>query len=115
MIGHRTILALMVAACIVLETAEQSFFRVAGRAMGNQRRYAASVAPAIVAHVTRLLVWYVVLRELELAVAVPLMGATYLTVAVAGRIFFHEGVDGRRWVGTGLIVAGFVMVASHAQ
>jgi drug/metabolite transporter (DMT)-like permease len=112
---HRVLLSLMVGSCIVLETAEQSFYRLAGRAGGNRGRYVGSVVPAVVTHVVRLLIWYLVLRQVELAVAVPLMGATYITIALVGRVFFHERVDRRRWLGTALIAAGFVLVACHVE
>jgi drug/metabolite transporter (DMT)-like permease len=109
------ILSLLVAGCLLLETLEQSLYRLAGRTDNDRRRYLGTVVPAILTHLVRLTLWYLVLRWVRLGVAVPLMGATYLTIALVGKIFFHERVDRRRWLGTGLIMAGFVLVASHVE
>ena len=101
---------LLVAGCIFLETTEQICYRLAGK---NRARYVTFVAPGIAAHITRLALWYLLLKTQLLGVALPLMGANYIMVALAGRILFHERVDARRWIGTALIVAGCALVGNY--
>jgi undecaprenyl phosphate-alpha-L-ara4N flippase subunit ArnE len=106
---------LLIAGCILLETTEQVFYRLAGRVERDRSRYWGYVAPAIAAHVTRLGLWYLLLSTMPLGVAIPLLGLNYLAIALAGRFIFDEPVDRRRWLGTALVIAGFALVAGAVQ
>jgi undecaprenyl phosphate-alpha-L-ara4N flippase subunit ArnE len=106
---------LLIAGCVTLETTEQILYRLAGRTEGERRKYWSFVSPAIVAHVTRLALWFLLLSTLPLGIAIPLLGINYLAIAVAGRLVFGERVNRRRWLGTALVVAGFALVATSLQ
>jgi multidrug transporter EmrE-like cation transporter len=102
---------LLIAACVILETFEQIFYRLAGRVENNRAQYWKHVAPAVAVHFTRLAFWYVLLGTVKLGVAIPLLGVNYIAIALTGRLVFGERVDARRWLGTALVVAGFTLVA----
>ncbi len=104
---------LLVIGCIAGETAEQVLYRLGGRRKGAQ--YAVCVVPAIAIHVCRMALWYLLLRFLPLGVALPLMGSSYIAVALVGRLMFNEPVDRKRWLGTCLVVAGVVLVAASER
>jgi len=106
-------IVLLVAGCVSLETCEQILYRFAGRIGGRGRKYWTRIAPAIAAHIARLCLWYLLLSALPLGEAVPLLGINFLMVALAGRLIFRERIDARRWLGTALVIAGFVMVAAR--
>lgn len=99
---------LMIAACILIETAEQCLYRKASRATSKPRW----ILPAIALHALGLTLWLLLLRTSALGVVLPLMGANFVAVAIAGRLVFGEPVSPRRWAGIGLIVGGFALVAS---
>jgi multidrug transporter EmrE-like cation transporter len=99
---------LLVACCIVIETTEQSLYRLAGR---NRGRFLFHVGPAVTLHIGGLMLWFLLLKHMPLGQALPLMGANFVTIALVGRIAFGETIDLRRWTGIGLILAGFVLVA----
>jgi undecaprenyl phosphate-alpha-L-ara4N flippase subunit ArnE len=104
----------LVGGCVLLETTEQSLYRMAGHSGRDRPRFFGFVAPAVVAHVARLALWYLVLKTVgKLGLAIPLLGLDYLVIALTGKLLFHERVDGRRWFGTALVVVGFLMVAGH--
>jgi drug/metabolite transporter (DMT)-like permease len=105
---------LLVVGCMVLETTEQVLYRLAGRA-GMGRKYFTLVGPAILAHLTRLALWYLLLAMLPLGIAIPLLGANYVAIALTGKWVFGERVDARRWLGTALVAAGFLLVAGTLQ
>jgi len=105
----RTIL--LVLSCVLLETTEQILYRLGGRTTGR-RKFWKFVSPAVAAHVTRLCLWYLLLKTLPLGLAVPLMGANYFAIALAGKFVFGEKVDRRRWLGTALVLGGIILVGS---
>ena len=106
---------LLITGCILLETTEQVLYRFAGRAEKNRRAYWSFISPAIATHIARLCLWYLLLATLPLGVAIPLLGANYLAIALAGRFIFGETIDKRRWLGTALVIAGFALVAGSLQ
>ena len=95
------------ALCILLETAEQLSFSMAGR---QPRRRLAWTVAGIVLHLVVLAVWLWLLLLLPLGVAMPLMGAGYITIPLASRWLFHERVDLKRWAGIAAIVAGLACI-----
>lgn len=104
----------LIGGCIVLETTEQVLYRLAGRSDGRWH-YWELISPAVIVHFTRLALWYLLLKTLPLGVAVPLLGANYIMIALAGWLIFGEKVNARRWLGTALVVAGFVLVAGRLE
>ena len=57
--------------------------------------------------------WLVVLSWADVSWALPMNSVEYVFVALAAMIFLGEKVDGVRWIGIGLIVAGiFFMLKS---
>jgi len=107
---HGSIGYLLIGAVIAAETAEQLLFRTAGRRPGRSVLY---IAVAITIHIARLFAWYAALKVMLLGVAVPLLAASYFTVALAARLLFHEPVGRRRWVATAIIIAGLALVGVH--
>ena len=109
----------LVAGCVLLETAEQTLYRLAGQAKRGQPwhspGYWARVGPAVLIHLTRLGLWYLLLKSIALGLAMPLLGINFLMIALVGRFFFGERVDRRRWLGTVLVMAGFILVAGRLQ
>jgi drug/metabolite transporter (DMT)-like permease len=57
------------------------------------------------------LMWSTALYFLDLTVAHPIGSLVFVVVAVLSRIFLHEKVSPRRWMGIGLILTGTVLVA----
>lgn len=97
----------MIAACILIETSEQSLYRLASRAASKAR----FLIPAILLHALGLVFWLLLLRRAPLGLVLPLMGANFVAIALAGRLFFAERLTPRRWLGIALIVVGFALVA----
>jgi len=54
------------------------------------------------------------LTLVPLGVAMPLMGASYVTTAFASRLLFKENVDGRRWLGIVVITAGLALICGKS-
>lgn len=99
----------LVAFCILAETVEQMLYRAVGKRLAPAARL---LTPAIGLHLVGFLAWLELLRLLPLGVALPLTALTHVTIAMAGKIFFGERVDARRWVGIFLVMAGFSLVAT---
>lgn len=51
----------------------------------------------------------------DLSFLVPLSSFGYVLAAVLGKVFLHESVSGRRWLGTVLIFAGSALVGTTAE
>ena len=105
-------LLLILCACIAVVTFEQAFYRLAAR---SSARRITCFAAAVLLHICGLVLWYFLLRVLPLGVAMPLMGAQYATVAMAGKWFFGEPVDARRWIGIAIIMLGFCLIAVNER
>lgn len=103
-----TYVLLLVAACIVLETVEQVFFRLSGL----RRPGWLFVGLGSALNIAGMGVWLVVLRHAPLADALPLLAATNVTVALAGRFMFGEKVDLRKWIGISLVTLGVALVSA---
>ncbi|MBI3964277.1 MAG: EamA family transporter [Chloroflexi bacterium] len=74
-----------------------------------------ATTPAIliagVLYVLGLVLWLAVLSQLDLSLAIPILGTSYATVPLAARVLLGERVSPIRWVGIGMIFAGVVLVA----
>jgi undecaprenyl phosphate-alpha-L-ara4N flippase subunit ArnE len=108
----RTIL--LVLSCVALETTEQILYRLGGRTTGRAK-YWKFVSPAVAAHITRLSLWYLLLKMLPLGLAVPLMGMNYLAIALTAKFVFGERVDKRRWLGTAFVLCGILLVGAALE
>jgi uncharacterized membrane protein len=98
----------MVGVCVAIETIEQTLYRFAGTHAG--RRKARFIVPAVLLHALGLMVWLNLLNKRPLGEVLPLMGANFVTVALAGRVLFGERLTRRRLLGIALVVAGFALV-----
>ncbi|WP_347900390.1 4-amino-4-deoxy-L-arabinose-phosphoundecaprenol flippase subunit ArnE [Pseudomonas purpurea] len=61
-----------------------------------------------------LLVWLLVLQRLEVGIAYPMLSLNFVLVTLVARFVFHEAVDRRHWFGVTLVIAGVVLLGSHA-
>jgi drug/metabolite transporter (DMT)-like permease len=93
---------------VVLETIEHCLYRI------GSRRVVASpfIISAIVLNLVGMGIWLTVLRTAPLGQVLPLLAATNVTTAFAGRFFFNERVTVRRWIGIALITFGVALVSS---
>lgn len=96
-----------IVACILLETFEQIAFKISGESPKKNRIFTSA---GIVCYVLHMAVWFWVLSVIPLGIALPLMGATYITVALVSRFLFKECIQPRRWAGIALILAGLCCV-----
>ena len=100
---------LPLALCILLETAEHVSYSVAGDPGHRRERW---LAAGVGHHLLLLLAWLWLLTILPLGVALPLRGASYITIALAGRILLSERVGRRCLVGVGTIAVGLALVGA---
>lgn len=105
-----TLAWIMIAACILTETVEQSLYRKGSTSPKGRR--ARFIVPAMILHVVGLAMWMLLIKHVPLGIALPLMGANFVAIALVGKLVFKEEMNARRWVGVGLVVAGFAMVAA---
>ncbi len=55
--------------------------------------------------------WLLGLQRLDLSYAYPLLSIGYVVVNLLSMIFFHERVDGMRWLAVAIISAGVVLIS----
>lgn len=55
-----------------------------------------------------LISWLLILGEMELSVAYPLMSIGYVVMLIVSHYLFNETITSRRWIGTALIILGVV-------
>ena len=55
--------------------------------------------------------WLLVLYRMDVSKAFPFLSLQFVIVILIARLYFHEIVVGKRWMGVGFIVAGVLMVA----
>ena len=60
-----------------------------------------------------LLVWLLVLQQLDVGVAYPMLSLNFVWVTLAAWGIWREPVARRHWVGVGLIVVGIVILGSR--
>lgn len=54
--------------------------------------------------------WMWLLTFVPLGIATPMLGASYITVAMASRWLFKETIDKSRWAGIALILLGLALI-----
>ena len=94
--------------CIALETLQQLSYSMSGRVPTKRIQF---LAIGIVFYLTTLFAWLWLLTLLPLGVATPLMGTSYVTVALASKFLFKEQVDIVRWVGIVAIISGLTLIS----
>lgn len=118
-------LVMLFAATIVCDVAGQLFFKIGADRLPH---YSGPEAKAfflglikdwwllagIVAYVLQLVIWLQILSAVPLSVAFPLASATFLGVAIAGRLFLAERMTRSQGLGALFIVAGVAVVAGMA-
>ncbi len=92
---------------IIVETAQQMFFKFAGK---YPARHLLFNFLGILMYLLFIAIWFRVLKELPLGIALPIMGMNYVAVALAGKWFFQEKITRQRWCGILLIILGLLAV-----
>ena len=54
--------------------------------------------------------WLVVLSRVDLSVAYPFVGLSYIVVVLFSRLFLHEQVTALRWLGVVVVAAGIALI-----
>lgn len=103
------IVLLLAGVCIVIETAEQSVYRMAAH---RPRQRLFFLIAGTMLNLLTMAVWLLVLRRAPLGQAAPLLAGANVTVALAGYLIFREHVTPRRWAGIILITAGVALVCT---
>ena len=60
-----------------------------------------------------MLIWLYVLSQLDLSVAFPFLGLNYVLIMLGSRILFQEPITVSKLIGTGLVVAGVVLLGKN--
>lgn len=55
--------------------------------------------------------WLLVLSQLDLSLAYPMLALTYILIPLAAQFILGEQVPPLRWVGIGIVFAGVVVIA----
>lgn len=61
------------------------------------------------------LFWLVVLSRVDLSLAYPFVGISYVVVVALGRFFFHEHVPPLRWIGVSVIALGIALIGVSSK
>ena len=96
--------------CIAVETAEQIAY---SRASTHANRRLVWTAVGISLHLILLASWCWLLLLIQLGLATPLTGMSYVTVALAGQYLLGEYVSPRGWVGILSIAIGFALIVGR--
>lgn len=54
--------------------------------------------------------WLVVLSRVDLSVAYPFVGLSYIVVVLFSRLFLHEQVSALRWLGVVVVAVGIAII-----
>ncbi len=103
-------LILLLLGCVASDVARELCFKLAARIDGSGS--AAWLAAGIVVWAVEIIAYAVVLSQLSLSVAFPVMSLTYVGSALIGWSVLGESVSTRRWLGTGLIAAGVALIGA---
>ena len=61
------------------------------------------------------LFWLVVLSRVDLSLAYPFVGVSYVIVVALARFLFHEHVPTLRWVGVSVIALGIALIGVSSK
>lgn len=65
----------------------------------------------VLLHILNFFIWMVILSRLDLSVALPIAGMSYIIVPLLAKGFLHETLGPARWFGIFLIVFGVYFVS----
>ncbi len=99
---------LPIAICIMLETFQQLSYSMSRKAPDKSVIF---LSLGIIFYFLFLLSWFWLLSILPLGVATPLLGTSYITVAIASKVLFKEEIDTLRWIGIIAIVSGLTLIS----
>ncbi len=68
------------------------------------------ISAAVACFVVSMVLWVFVLRKMELSIAYPMVSLGYVFVMLLSFYFLHEQLSLTKFLGTGLIVAGVVVL-----
>ena len=97
-----------IVAAIAIETCEHVAFK---QSTIIEKHKVALQLLGIVFYLCQLATWLFALAVLPLSVATPLMGLTYITIAVTSRIYLKEKITFQRWIGIFIIMVGVSLIA----
>lgn len=112
---------LLLVLCILCISASQALFRV-GALRKNETMAGGHPAPitalllnphtagGVSLYIIFSLAWVLVLTQLPLRVAYPLLSLDILGVALASALVVREPMSGRQWAGIALVMAGAVLM-----
>lgn len=61
------------------------------------------------------LFWLVVLSRVDLSLAYPFVGVSYIVVVALARFMFHEHVPTLRWIGVSIIAVGIALIGISSK
>lgn len=61
------------------------------------------------------LFWLVVLSRVDLSLAYPFVGLSYIIVVTLSRVLFHEQVPALRWVGVTVVAVGIALIGISSK
>ncbi len=103
-------LILLLLGCVVFDVGRELCFKLASRI--DSTSYFAWLTAGIAVWAVEIVAYALVLSQLSLNVAFPVMSLTYVGSAFVGWLVLGEHVSSRRWLGTGLIVAGVSLIGA---
>ncbi|MGL5700169.1 MAG: 4-amino-4-deoxy-L-arabinose-phosphoundecaprenol flippase subunit ArnE [Kluyvera sp.] len=59
-----------------------------------------------------MLLWLLVLQQIPVGIAYPMLSLNFVWVTLAARTFWHEPVGRRHWAGVALIIIGIMLLGS---
>ncbi len=59
--------------------------------------------------------WLVVLSRVDLSLAYPFVGVSYVVVVALARFIFHENVPPLRWIGVSIIAFGIALIGLSSK
>ncbi len=59
-------------------------------------------------------VWVVVLQQLPVGIAYPMLSLNFVWVTLAAKLLWREQVAAHHWLGVGLIIVGIILLGGSA-
>jgi len=97
---------------VVFETGQQLAYKRASTSEGIKPRW---IAAGAAMYVPQQLSWILTLALMPMAIATPLLGASYVSVPFAGSLVFKEKITRKQWFGIVLIVCGIALVTREVS
>lgn len=61
-----------------------------------------------------MLVWLVVLQQLPVGIAYPMLSLNFVWVTLAAKLLWREQAAAHHWLGVGLIIVGIILLGGSA-